>query len=78
MLFEGIDANGEACLEWYHGEVKEVLNSKTRKVRIVWDDECIHPDDVNSLKETKDLLLVRKWNPSVAVKGAWREYLTKK
>ena len=70
MLFEGIDADGESCLEWYHGEVKEVLNRKSRKVRIVWDDKWIHPDDLNSMKETKDVLLLRKWNQSVAVKRA--------
>ena len=75
MLFEAIDADGNAVLEWSHGEVTSVLNSKTRRVEIEWDDDCVHPDDWASMKITKDRLLVLKWNPAVAVKGAWRLYL---
>ena len=75
MLFEAIDADGNAVLEWSHGEVTSVLNSKTRRVEIEWDDDCVHPDDWASMKITKDRLLVLKWNPTVAVKGAWRLYL---
>ena len=72
MLFEAIDADGNAVLEWSHGEVTSVLNSKTRRVEIEWDDDCVHPDDWASMKKTKDRLLVLKWNPTVAVKEAWR------
>ena len=77
MLFEEIDADGNACLEWSHGVVKSVVNSKARKVEIEWDDSCIHPDERESMKITVDVLAVRKWNPDVAVKGGWRLYLAK-
>ena len=75
MLFEAIDADGNAVLEWSHGVVTSVLNSKTCRVEIEWNNECVHPDDWASMKITKDRLLVLKWNPTVAVKGAWRLYL---
>ena len=75
MLFEAVDADGNPCLEWSHGVVRSVVNSGARRVEIVWDDSCVHPDDRASMKITKDVLAVRKWNPEVAVKGAWRLYL---
>ena len=75
MLFEAFDADGDLCLEWSHGVVRLVVNSSTRRVEIVWYDSCVHPDDWSSMKITKDVLAVRKWNPEVAVKGAWQLYL---
>ena len=77
MLFDEIDADGNACLEWSHGVVKSVVNVKAQKVEIKWDDVCIHPDERESMKITVDVLAVRKWNPDVAVKGGWRLYLAK-
>ena len=74
MLFAYNGDDGTQCLGWYHGTIKKVINSKTRRVRIEWDEECLGEGDV----QMSDHKLVNgNWNPKTAKKGGWREYLTK-
>ena len=38
MLFSYNGDDGTQCLGWYHGVVEEVLNVKTSKVRVRWNN----------------------------------------
>ena len=51
----------EEGLDWYHGEVKSVVNEKSRVVKIEWDADCLAVGDANC---TKHKLFKQKWNPA--------------
>ena len=77
MLFDyPNEIEGGTYLDWAHGVVKEVINDKSNRVLIEWDDDCLGRLDK---KETYQRLLVTKWNPKQNTdKGAWQEYLKDK
>ena len=58
----------------YHGIIQQVVNEKTNRVRIKWDEECLGEDDV---RVSDHKLVLGNWNPKTVKKGGWREYLTK-
>ena len=72
MLFEYPSDDGSQYLDWAHGVVTGIVNEKTRRVEIEWDDECVAEGDYST---SKDVLFIRKWNPKKVEAGAWREYL---
>ena len=73
MLFAYNGDDGTQCLGWYQGTVQKVINEKTLRVRILWDEECLGESDVR----TSDHKLVKgNWNPKTAKKGGWRQHLS--
>jgi hypothetical protein len=74
MLFEYTETDGATYLDWCHGEVTLVIGDKSKYAKIRWDEECLRPGDRST---TQERLLQTKWNPELARKGAWRDYLTK-
>ena len=43
--------DGTQCLGWYQGTIKTILNEKTRRVRIEWDEACLGEGDVRRLDQ---------------------------
>lgn len=74
MLFSYSSDDGTQCFGWYHGIIQQVVNEKTNRVRIKWDEECLGEDDV---RVSDHKLVLGNWNPKTVKKGGWREYLTK-
>ena len=72
MLFSGTDDAGEAFVNWYHGVVKKLLNEKSRRVLIQWNEECLGSEDART---SKHRLGISKWNPENCTEGAWRHYI---
>ena len=60
--------------DWYRGKVIEVKNEKTDRMRIEWNDECIHEDNP---KVTVQYLKSYKINPDKTSEGAWRQHFKK-
>ncbi len=74
ILFSFTEPDGTSYLDWCYGMVVAIISESARKVRIKWDVECLRTDDpIHNV----DKLLKLQWNPVVAKKGAWREYLVK-
>ena len=48
MLFAYNGDDGTQCLGWYQGTVQKVINEKTLRVRILWDEECLGESDVRT------------------------------
>jgi hypothetical protein len=74
VLFEYTETDGTIYLDWCHGEVTSVIGEKSKNANIRSDEECLRPGDCST---TPQKLLLTKWNPEQARRGAWREYLTK-
>ena len=72
MLFDYPADDGSRYLDWAHGLVSKVVNSKTRRVKIEWDKECVAEGDPLI---TFEKIGIRKWNPKKSSPGAWRQYL---
>ena len=45
MRFSYPRDEGSLLYNWYHGKVVKVLNVKTQRVKIQWDEECLADDD---------------------------------
>ena len=60
-------------LDWYHVTVNEIANKKKRRVKIKWDDYCLHDHD---MKFSNNVMLISRWNQKIPVEGSCREYLT--
>ena len=60
--------------DWYRGKVILIINGKTDRVKIAWDEKGLHEDDpretIQELKETK-------YNPKTTKEGAWRRFFEK-
>ena len=48
MLFAYNDDDGTQCLGWCQGTVQTVINEKTLRVRILWDEDCLGVSDVRT------------------------------
>ncbi len=66
MLFAYIADDGTQCLGWYHGTVKKILNEKTRRIRVEWDQECLGEDGI-CISDHK--ISKGNWNPKTAKRG---------
>ena len=66
MLFNYSGDGGTQCLGWYHGVVLDVVNSKTNRVRVRWDDDCLGEHD---MRITDQKLAMGNWNPKTIKKG---------
>ena len=42
-------------LDWYHGTVTEIVNKNKSSVKIKWDDNCLHDND---MKISTNVLLI--------------------
>ena len=60
MLFGYIEDDGTQFLNWYNGTVQELVNEKTNRVRIKWDEECLGE---HTVRETDKKLVISNWNP---------------
>ena len=73
MLFEYPNTlEGGTYLDWAHGIVENIVNTKTGRVRVRWHKDCV---GIYDKAVTVEKLFPKKYNPAVAVKGAWREYI---
>ena len=73
MLFEYPNTlEGVIYLDRAHGIVENVVNTKTSRVRVRWHKYCV---GIYDKAVTVEKLLPNKYNPAVAVKGAWSEYI---
>ena len=73
MLFAYNGDDRTQCLGWLQGIVQKVINEKTLRVRILWDEECLGVSDIR----TSDHKLVKgNWDPKTARKGGWRQNLS--
>ena len=75
MLFAYNGDDGTQCLGWYQGVIKRVVNEKTIRVRIKWDEEYLGRKDA---RESDQKLVLDNWNPKIAKKGRWQENLANK
>lgn len=75
ILFEYTDNDGSSLVNWYNGEVSEIVNEKRRIVKVKWNECCLGQNDE---VESKQKLQQTKWNPKVALPGAWCQYLSGK
>jgi hypothetical protein len=75
ILFEYTDDDSSSLVNWYSGEVSEIVNEKRRIVKVKWNECCLGRNDE---VETKEKLQPTKWNPKVALPGAWHQYLSGK
>ena len=73
MRFSQPGDSGEKLLDWYHGTVTDILNKNKSSLKINWDDNCLHDND---MKCSTNVLLISLWNQKIPVEGSWREYLT--
>ena len=73
MRFSQPGDSGKKLYDWYHGTVTEIANKKKRSVKIKWDDDCLHDND---MKFSTNMLLISRWNQKIPVEGSRREYLT--
>ena len=73
MSFEYPGEDGGQCLDWYRGQVVEVLNKEKFRTRIKWDRDTLAEGDAAS---SVHILLPGHWNPRKIRKGGWREYRT--
>ena len=73
MRFSQPGDSDEKLLDWYYGTVNDIVNKKKRSVKINWDDNCLHEND---MKFSNNVLLISRWNQKIPVEGSWREYLT--
>ena len=62
---------GHPTNDWYRGKVVGIMNEKTDRVRIVWNEDDLHEDDP---RETTQVLKRTKYNPETTSEGAWRQY----
>jgi len=62
--------------DWAHGVIINVINARTRTVKVKWHESCVNKDE-GEQDETIEKLMVSKWNPNRPTSGAWREYLRK-
>ena len=46
MRFSQPGDSGENLLYWYHGTVTEIVNKNKISVKIKWDDDCLHDDNI--------------------------------
>ena len=60
---------GHPTNDWYRGTVVEIINEKTDRVKIKWDEKGLHADDPT---ETIQKLTNNKYNPKTTSEGAWR------
>ena len=73
MTFENTGDDGSLCLAWYQGTIEKILNVKTNRIRVRWDEDCMGDNDA---RVTTHKLVVGNWNPKQLKKGGWREYIT--
>ena len=73
MSFEYPGEDGGQCLDWYRGQVVEVLNKEKFRTRIKWDRDTLAEGDAAS---SVHILLPGHWNPRKIRKGGWKEYQT--
>ena len=71
MLFQYEVQDGTSYVNWCHGVVASVCNTKNNCACVKWDKECLNPGEPSLNKEK---LLSSKWNPSKAMKEAWRQF----
>ena len=62
---------GHPTNDWYRGKVVEIVNGKTDRVKIKWDEKGLHPDDPT---ETVQKLTNIKYNPKTTSERAWRQF----
>ena len=60
MTFENTAQDGSQCLAWYQGTIEKILNAKTNRIRIKWDEECMGENDA---RVTIHKLVPGNWNP---------------
>ena len=65
---------GHPTNDWYRGKVISIVNGKTERVKIAWDETGLHEDDPT---ETTQYLTKAKYNPETTREGAWRKYFEK-
>ena len=73
MRFSQTGESGKNLLDWYHGTVPEVVNKNKRSVKIKWEEDYLHDDD---MKFSTNVLLISRWYQKIPVEGSWRECLT--
>ena len=67
MRFSQPGDSGEKLLYWYHGNVNDIVNKNKRSVKIKWEDDCLHDDD---MKFSSNLLLISRWNQKIPIEGS--------
>ena len=75
VAFSYSSDDGNECMGWYHGVIQKVLNTKTCRVRIIWDECCLGDKDA---RVSDQILLPGNWNPKKIKTGGWREHLTER
>ena len=73
MRFSQPGESGEKLLDWYHGNVTDILNKKKMILKIKCDEHFLHGDD---MEFSTNVLLISRWNQKILVEGSWREHLT--
>ena len=73
MRFRQPRDSGEKLLYLYHGTVNEIVNKNRSSVKIKWDKDYFHDND---MKFSTNMFLISIWNQKIPVEGLWREYLT--
>jgi hypothetical protein len=70
MLFQYDEQDGTSYVNWCHGIVELICNSKTNCMCDKWSPKCLNPGGPSV---TKEKLLSSKWNPRRATKGTWEQ-----
>ena len=72
MCFQYDSGDGTTYVNWCNGVIISILSEKSDCVKVRWNNEFLCQDES---KITKEKLLVSKWNPKKASKGAWGSIL---
>ena len=67
MRFSQTGDSDRKLLYWYYGTVTEIVNKKKRSLKIKWDNDCLHDNDI---KCSTNVLLISRWNEKIPVEGS--------